>query len=180
MVHLSTRKTPMAYLQSRSGNYWRSLAHTRPVTVPSLLPSSEAQGCRFCRANREELWMQSGSDGTESLRDFWKASCWSCIISRLACCRSASRSSAVCRLAKSRERESRGRGEGCFVRKEILWSNWMTKARWISSRWLHFEEEHYTSLDQRVSNRCSPMTGKSTGNIEYTWVTTSKKGGPYL
>lgn len=44
--------------------------HTRAVTRPIFAASSEAHGCRFCSANREELWMQSGSDGTESLRDF--------------------------------------------------------------------------------------------------------------
>jgi len=82
-------------------------AHTSAVTPPSLPLSSLAQGCRFCRANSEELWMQSGSDGTESLKDFWKASCWSWIISRLACWRSASLSSAVCRLTgEKRNREN--------------------------------------------------------------------------
>ncbi|KAG9327882.1 hypothetical protein JZ751_018423 [Albula glossodonta] len=44
-----------------------------------------ARGWRFWRANREELWMQSGSAGSESLRDFWNASCCSWIISRFAC-----------------------------------------------------------------------------------------------
>lgn len=85
--------------------------HTRAGTRPIFAASSEAHGCRFCRANREELWMQSGSDGTESLKDFWKASCCSWIISRLACWRSASLSSAVCRLATKTGRVGRGQGQ---------------------------------------------------------------------
>lgn len=79
-------------------SFLSSGTHTSAVTPPSLPLSSLAQGCRFCRANSDELWMQSGSDGTESVKDFWKASCWSWIMSRLACWRSASLSSAVCRL----------------------------------------------------------------------------------
>lgn len=67
---------------------------------------SSSQGCRFCRAKSEELCRQSGSGWMESLRLFWKASCCSCSMSRLACCRSASRSSAVCRLHPGRERDS--------------------------------------------------------------------------
>lgn len=42
--------------------------------------------------------MQSGSWGSGWLRLFWKASCCRCSIKRLACWRSASRSSAVCLL----------------------------------------------------------------------------------
>lgn len=67
---------------------------------------SSSQGCRFCRAKSDELCRQSGSGWMESLRLFWKASCCSCSMSRLACCRSASRSSAVCRLHPGRERDS--------------------------------------------------------------------------
>lgn len=67
---------------------------------------SSSQGCRFCRAKSDELCRQSGSGWMESLRLFWKASCCSCSMSRLACCRSASLSSAVCRLHPGRERDS--------------------------------------------------------------------------
>lgn len=87
------------------GDPWRSVAHTREVTAGTLELSS-SQGCRFCRANSDELCRQRGSGWMESLRLFWKASCCSCSMSRLACCRSASRSSAVCRLHRGRERDS--------------------------------------------------------------------------
>lgn len=46
---------------------------------------SSAQGWRFCRAYREELWAHSGSDTADSLRDFWRADCCSCRMRRLAC-----------------------------------------------------------------------------------------------
>lgn len=81
------------------------VVHTREVTAGTLELSS-SQGCRFCRAKSDELCRQSGSGCIESLRLFWKASCCSCSMSRLACCRSASRSSAVCRLHRGRERDS--------------------------------------------------------------------------
>lgn len=81
------------------------VAHTRDVTAGTLELSS-SQGCRFCKAKSDELCRQSGSGWIESLRLFWKASCCSCSMSRLACCRSASRSSAVCRLHRGRERDS--------------------------------------------------------------------------
>lgn len=90
------------------GDPWRPcalVAHTREVTAGTLALSS-SQGCRFCRAKSDELCRQSGSGWMESLRLFWKASCCSCSMSRLACCRSASRSSAVCRLHRGRERDS--------------------------------------------------------------------------
>lgn len=73
------------------------VAYTREVTAGTLELSS-SQGCRFCSAKSDELCRQSGSGWMESLRLFWKASCCSWSMSRLACCRSASRSSAVCRL----------------------------------------------------------------------------------
>lgn len=65
---------------------------------------SSAQGWRFCRAYREELWAHSGSDTADSLRDFWRADCCSCRMRRLACWRSASLSSAVCLLKEARIR----------------------------------------------------------------------------
>ena len=70
--------------------------------VSGLYSLSSAQGCRFCRAYREELWAHSGSDTADSPRDFWRADCCSCRMSRLACWRSASRSSAVCLLKEDR------------------------------------------------------------------------------
>ncbi len=45
-------------------------SHTSDVTPPSFPPSSFTQGCRFCRAYSDELWMQSGSVETESVKDF--------------------------------------------------------------------------------------------------------------
>lgn len=74
-------------------------AQTREVTG-GILALSSSHGCRFCSANSDELCRHSGSGWIDSFRDFWKASCCSCSISRLACCRSASRSSAVCRLPR--------------------------------------------------------------------------------
>lgn len=68
---------------------------------------SSAQGCRFCRAYREELWAHSGSDTADSLRDFWRADCCSCRMRRLACWRSASLSSAVCLLKEDGRRWKR-------------------------------------------------------------------------
>lgn len=66
---------------------------------------SSAQGWRFCRAYREELWAHSGSDTADSLRDFWRADCCSCRMRRLACWRSASLSSAVCLLKQTRKKK---------------------------------------------------------------------------
>lgn len=91
-----------AAIRGDGARWW---AHTREVTAGTLELSS-SQGCRFCRAKSDELCRQSGSGWMESLRLFWKASCCSCSMSRLACCRSASRSSAVCRLHRGRERDS--------------------------------------------------------------------------
>lgn len=68
-----------------------------------ILPVFSVHGCRFCRANRELFCRQSGSGVTGWLMVFWKASCCSCIRIRFACCRSASRSSAVCRLHHRQE-----------------------------------------------------------------------------
>lgn len=65
-----------------------------------ILAVFSVQGCRFCRANRELFCRHSGSGVTGWLMVFWKASCCSCMRIRLACCRSASRSSAVCRLQR--------------------------------------------------------------------------------
>lgn len=74
-----------------------SQAEATDVTLVILVESSD-QGCRFCRAKSEELCTQSGSAGSGCARLFWKASCCSCRRMRFACCLSASRSSAVCRL----------------------------------------------------------------------------------
>lgn len=63
-----------------------------------ILAVFSVQGCRFCRANNELFCRHSGSGVTGWLMVFWKASCCSCMRIRLACCRSASRSSAVWRL----------------------------------------------------------------------------------
>lgn len=74
-----------------------SQADATDVTLVILVESSD-HGCRFCRAKSEELCTQSGSAGSGCARLFWKASCCSCRRMRFACCLSASRSSAVCRL----------------------------------------------------------------------------------
>lgn len=71
--------------------------HSQVVTL-LILEVFSVQGCRFCRANRDVFWRHRGSGVSGWLIVFWKASCCSCIRMRLACCRSASRSSAVCRL----------------------------------------------------------------------------------
>lgn len=76
--------------------YWLVKSVLRPYSL------SSAQGWRFCRAYREELWAHSGSDTADSLRDFWRADCCSCRMRRLACWRSASLSSAVCLLKEDR------------------------------------------------------------------------------
>lgn len=81
----------------QSAAYPGCRAQTREVTG-GILALSSSQGCRFCSANSDELCRHSGSGWIDSFSDFWKASCCSCSINRLACCRSASRSSAVCRL----------------------------------------------------------------------------------
>lgn len=65
-----------------------------------ILAVFSLQGWRFCRAYSELFCRHSGSGTTGWLIVFWKASCCSCIRIRLACCRSASRSSAVCRLQR--------------------------------------------------------------------------------
>lgn len=74
-----------------------SQAEATDVTLVILVESSD-HGCRFCRAKSEELCTHSGSAGSGWARLFWKASCCSCRRMRFACCLSASRSSAVCRL----------------------------------------------------------------------------------
>lgn len=74
-----------------------SQAEATDVTLVILVESSD-HGCRFCRAKSEELCTHSGSAGSGWARLFWKASCCSCKRIRFACCLSASRSSAVCRL----------------------------------------------------------------------------------
>lgn len=74
-----------------------SQAEATDVTLVILVESSD-HGCRFCRAKSDELWTHRGSAGKGCARLFWKASCCSCRRMRFACCLSASRSSAVCRL----------------------------------------------------------------------------------
>lgn len=94
------------------------------VTLVILVESSD-QGWRFWRAKREELWTQMGSAWMGWLMVFWKASCCSCMRMRFACCRSASRSSAVCLLgerewlggvwgSKGGVSSERKGGAGCF------------------------------------------------------------------
>jgi hypothetical protein len=76
------------------------VAHTTeasPDTEATLL--SSAQGCRFCSAKSDELCKQRGSGGSGGRRGRGSASCCRCRSSRPARCRSASRSSAVWRLA---------------------------------------------------------------------------------
>lgn len=79
------------------GRQAHSQAEATDVTLVILVESSD-HGCRFCRAKSEELCTHSGSAGKGCARLFWKASCCSCRRMRFACCLSASRSSAVCRL----------------------------------------------------------------------------------
>lgn len=69
------------------------------MTLVILVESSD-HGCRFCRAKSDELCTHRGSAGSGCARLFWKASCCSCRRMRFACCLSASRSSAVCRLPR--------------------------------------------------------------------------------
>lgn len=87
-----------------SGCQTYSQAEATVVTLVILVESSD-QGWRFWRAKREELWTQMGSAWMGWLMVFWKASCCNCMRMRFACCRSASRSSAVCLLG---EREPLG------------------------------------------------------------------------
>lgn len=86
----------------------RGSAHTR-VAAPETEVTSwfSAQGCRFCRAKSEALCIQRGSCCSGCPRLFGKGSGWRCSINRLACWRSASRSSAVCRLLERPERRQR-------------------------------------------------------------------------
>lgn len=86
----------------------RGSAHTR-VAAPETEVTSwfSAQGCRFCRAKSEALCKQRGSCCSGCPRLFGKGSDWRCSINRLACWRSASRSSAVCRLLERPERRQR-------------------------------------------------------------------------
>lgn len=86
-----------------------------PFPAPSLPAPSCAHGCRFCRANREELCMHSGSLDTDSPRDFWRASACSWSSIRLACCRSASLSSAVCLLGNRQEGTRMSEKNECWV-----------------------------------------------------------------
>lgn len=72
-------------------------SHSQEDTL-LILAVFSLQGCRFCKANSELFCKHSGSGVTGWLMVFWKASCCSCMRILLACCRSASRSSAVCRL----------------------------------------------------------------------------------
>lgn len=74
-----------------------SQADATDVTLVILVESSD-HGCRFCRAKSDELCTHRGSAGSGCARLFWKASCCNCRRMRFACCLSASRSSAVCRL----------------------------------------------------------------------------------
>lgn len=74
-------------------------SHSQEDTL-LILAVFSLQGCRFCKANRELFCKHSGSGVTGWLMVFWKASCCSCMRILLACCRSASRSSAVCRLQR--------------------------------------------------------------------------------
>lgn len=70
-----------------------------PGNWPGCSCSPPTHGCRFCRAFRDELWMQRGSAvGVGSWRFFIMTSCCSVNMNLAAACRSASRSSAVCRL----------------------------------------------------------------------------------
>lgn len=85
--------------------YGRLTPSPRPRAAGSSYSLFSAQGWRFCRAYKEELCEHSGSKPADSLRDLWRASACSCRISRLACWRSASLSSAVCLLREQRERE---------------------------------------------------------------------------
>lgn len=95
-----TPKVPSLYSQ----------AEATVVTLVILVESSD-QGWRFCRAKREELWTQMGSAWMGWLMVFWKASCCSCIRMRFACCRSASRSSAVCLLGERQPSGGPGGGK---------------------------------------------------------------------
>lgn len=85
------------WLSPGSSRQAHSQADATDVTLVILVESSD-HGCRFCRAKSEELCTHSGSAGNGCARLFWKASCCSCRRMRFACCLSASRSSAVCRL----------------------------------------------------------------------------------
>lgn len=95
---------------SASATPWMGPGHSQAdatdVTLVILVESSD-QGCRFCRAKSDELCTQSGSAGSGCARLFWKASCCSCRRMRFACCLSASRSSAVCRLHRRTSRYRR-------------------------------------------------------------------------
>lgn len=90
---------PLGWTRALSGQSGQahSQADATDVTLVILVESSD-HGCRFCRAKSEELCTHSGSAGKGCARLFWKASCCSCRRMRFACCLSASRSSAVCRL----------------------------------------------------------------------------------
>ena len=76
------------------------------------------------------LWGSGTSCCRGWLSVFWKASCCSCSISLLACCRSASRSSAVCLLGEGDEETQRGdkgrRGDTGLIEETsrlLLWQN---------------------------------------------------------
>lgn len=101
MTRVSPATAPLAEGARATGG-WQSYsqAEATVVTLVILVESSD-QGWRFWRAKREELWTQMGSAWMGWLIVFWKASCCSCMRMRFACCRSASRSSAVCLLGES-------------------------------------------------------------------------------
>lgn len=87
------------------------------VTLVILVESSD-QGWRFWRAKREELWTQMGSAWMGWLMVFWKASCCSCMRMRFACCRSASRSSAVCLLGERERLGGPGGAKEGYLQRE--------------------------------------------------------------
>lgn len=109
-----------AGVRATGGCHTYSQAEATVVTLVILVESSD-QGWRFWRAKREELWTQMGSAWMGWLMVFWKASCCNCMRMRFACCRSASRSSAVCLLG---EREPLGglggAKEGILQRDKVV------------------------------------------------------------
>lgn len=90
----------------RHFSFWKMILAMRKADIHSYSQADtllifavfSVQGWRFWSANKELLCRQMGSGVTGWFIVFWKASCWSCIKIRFACCRSASLSSAVCRL----------------------------------------------------------------------------------
>ncbi|TNN48791.1 hypothetical protein EYF80_041030 [Liparis tanakae] len=98
---LCAARVSAEYRRMTPGSRWRDRACLRvpalysQADTPLILPVFSVHGCRFCRANSELFCRHSGSGVSGWLMVFWKASCCSCMRIRLACCRSASRSSAV-------------------------------------------------------------------------------------